>query len=439
MLGVSISIEGAGADASILYWPHDSGGMAFTWSNIANSLHVRDVSFTTSRQGGGTALSLSNSNNWRGYQIDSQKEIARVSFRGDDGTDSTQFWTQAIYVQAVNYINFSGILVYGGIVGGVNQGQGIVLTDHSGVITANYNIIGSSFLNLDTGLLTIDNPQGVAVTNSSFVDNSYGIATRAGSTELQGMLVTASTFNNRKANIDLQTQVNDVQFTGNTFIIQDDLPSPSFNVSLSNVARFTFVGNDFIAFAAVTDPALKIDKTNGWPGTVLGNSFSGPYATAIELTSNSSNVTLQTNAFATSIASRISNAGSNNIIDIVQPWTPVLEFGGATTGIAYATQSGSVSRNGDNVLATFRIALSSMGSAKGAATVRGFPTGTGVISSGSCGFYTGMSNALGLMGYFNGTSFNFTTPGPSGVSSVSEINFTHSSDLVCTVAYVVSP
>ncbi len=436
----SISIVGAGADATILNWPNTGGGLSFTWKSIANSLRIRDVSLTTSQASGGTAIALLNSTKWAGYQIDTQKHVERVTFRGDDGSNVRQYWTRAVYSQAVNYVNFNEIMVYGGGDGITKQGYGIVLSDIPGIITANFNIIGSSFLQLDTGLLTIDDPQGIAITNSTFVDNEVGIATRAGSSELQGMLISTSNFNNRRYNVNLQTQVNDVQIIGNTFITQDDAPLPSFGVVLGNVARFTFVGNNFITFSSVTDPALKIDQTHGWPGVVADNNFSGPFSTAIELTSRASRIVVQGNAFSNIIKSKVVNAGQHNAIDVVQSWVPTLNFGSEGKAPPTGHQLGTYARYGDLVVATFRISLASKGANRGNAVVTGFPFGTAFPTSGLCGLSTNLKNAVGgLSGYITGNTFQLTSSSTTGIVSATDENFSDQSELNCTVSYLASP
>ena len=55
-------------------------------------------------------------------------------------------------------------------------------------------------------------------------------------------------------------------------------------------------------------------------------------------------------------------------------WTPALNFGGATTGITYTTQTGTYTRNGDVYTAEANVVLSSKGSATGSATVTGLPS-----------------------------------------------------------------
>jgi hypothetical protein len=54
-------------------------------------------------------------------------------------------------------------------------------------------------------------------------------------------------------------------------------------------------------------------------------------------------------------------------------FTPVLAFGGASTGITYTTQSGRYIRNGNQITVQILIVLSSKGSATGVANITGLP------------------------------------------------------------------
>jgi hypothetical protein len=54
-------------------------------------------------------------------------------------------------------------------------------------------------------------------------------------------------------------------------------------------------------------------------------------------------------------------------------WTPILQFGGASTGIAYVLNNGFYTKTGNIVSGTCWILLSSKGSATGDATIAGLP------------------------------------------------------------------
>lgn len=72
-------------------------------------------------------------------------------------------------------------------------------------------------------------------------------------------------------------------------------------------------------------------------------------------------------------------------------WTPVLKFGGGTTGITYSIQTGHWYRVGDLFHLRCDVALTSKGSSTGDATITGVPTAP---ASGNSGF-------MGLLYYYN--------------------------------------
>ena len=61
-------------------------------------------------------------------------------------------------------------------------------------------------------------------------------------------------------------------------------------------------------------------------------------------------------------------------------WTPVLEFGGATTGITYTTQVGRFIQVGNMVTVWGTIVVNDNGSATGGATVSGLPTTASTVA-----------------------------------------------------------
>jgi len=67
--------------------------------------------------------------------------------------------------------------------------------------------------------------------------------------------------------------------------------------------------------------------------------------------------------------------GTNILANFVDStaFTPVLEFGGGTTGIVYVVQQGSYTRIGNMVFANIAIHISNQGSSVGNATITGFP------------------------------------------------------------------
>lgn len=73
-------------------------------------------------------------------------------------------------------------------------------------------------------------------------------------------------------------------------------------------------------------------------------------------------------------------AGANVLFDVSAPtgsWTPVVAFGGASTGITYTTQLGEYKQLANLVFVTALIQLSNVGSATGALTISGLPIAQG--------------------------------------------------------------
>lgn len=69
------------------------------------------------------------------------------------------------------------------------------------------------------------------------------------------------------------------------------------------------------------------------------------------------------------------NDGSDVLATYVSTdtFTPVLEFGGGTTGITYSTQTGIYTQVGELVWVVISLILTSKGSSSGAATITGLP------------------------------------------------------------------
>ena len=125
-------------------------------------------------------------------------------------------------------------------------------------------------------------------------------------------------------------------------------------------------------------------------------------------------------------------------------WTPELRFGGATTGITYTTRVGRYTRVGNMIFATCYIALSSKGSATGAATIAGLPTSSntsGLFSSGSIGYNVGVTytNMLLVRMNANASAATLTDSSAAGaLANVTDANFTNTSELVFSIAYPVT-
>ncbi len=149
--------------------------------------------------------------------------------------------------------------------------------------------------------------------------------------------------------------------------------------------------------------------------------------------------------------------GSNTILNSASPyqfnleasWTPTLKLGGNSTGITYAKQFGRYSIQYPWITLGGQIALSSNGSATGAATIAGGPVQCDTAYNnvpemgGSYVYNTGMSGVSGGV-FTTGSSasnlIDLWTQGATGATALADTNFTSSSDLgfqvTCHIRYV---
>ena len=125
-------------------------------------------------------------------------------------------------------------------------------------------------------------------------------------------------------------------------------------------------------------------------------------------------------------------------------WTPALRFGGATTGIA-GSQVGRYTRIGNMVFAQGTIALSSKGSATGAASIAGLPTSANVAATIYYSIAIGYNSKVTFTGQLHGLiSVNsgivelYQTSTAGVVSAITNTDFAADSVLTFTVCYPVT-
>lgn len=125
----------------------------------------------------------------------------------------------------------------------------------------------------------------------------------------------------------------------------------------------------------------------------------------------------------------------------VGTWTPSLNFGGGTTGIA-GTQVGNYTKIGNRVFYTCEISLTNKGSSSGTAQISGLPF-TSQNTTGNRGVasnYMDNMASLNVPIAYNGPNssiialFNFVS---NALAVMSESNFTNTSNLVITGSYLV--
>jgi hypothetical protein len=135
--------------------------------------------------------------------------------------------------------------------------------------------------------------------------------------------------------------------------------------------------------------------------------------------------------------------GTNILSTYVAPtaWTPVITFGGGSTGLTYTTQQGKYSRIGNVVFINFTITLSAKGTSTGIALITGFPvsaagtpTPRNTIAFASTALASGVSLGIAL----TGTSANVERYVLAGaLVQLSDTEFTDTTSLRGELTYFV--
>lgn len=118
-------------------------------------------------------------------------------------------------------------------------------------------------------------------------------------------------------------------------------------------------------------------------------------------------------------------------------WTPVLRFGGATTGITYSTQSGSYTRVGRLVFLTCRLTLTSKGSATGQADIAGMPFSSISFGAMLAPYYANMVSGP-WAAYISGAQIVLTVLSAGGIGVPDHTSFNNNSDIILTGHFQVS-
>ncbi|MEO7465778.1 MAG: glycosyl hydrolase family 28-related protein [Sphingobium limneticum] len=126
-------------------------------------------------------------------------------------------------------------------------------------------------------------------------------------------------------------------------------------------------------------------------------------------------------------------------------WTPSISFGGAAVGVTYAKQFGVIEVIGNEVTAQFEFELSSKGSSVGNAFLTGLPIAVdgGVNGNSSNGCGGSINYAIGLASLTggivprlpSGAIVDLYQWGATGVSRVTDANFTATTRIAGTIRY----
>lgn len=250
---VSLSIIGAGANATELRCSAASGGFGFSWTTEDNSVHIRDIAFTTTQVNGGTALTLFYGGAFG--SIDTMSDIQNCVFRGSDGYNVANYWSNAIVQNVVSALNIDNCTIVGQgtfAAGGNNcHGTGVVLESSTGaaapaVLT---NITRCDFQNLHVGVNYLAFYQGLSVVATNFVSCDIGINQSANQVSDAELNVVASQFA-CNFNILLQSGIVGTTINSNYFI---STFAGDVSILIAGEYDFTITSNYFQALSTAAN------------------------------------------------------------------------------------------------------------------------------------------------------------------------------------------
>lgn len=292
-----LRISGAGQDNTILFSSGTHGLLSITYAGRSSNFQLLDMSITTDQVGGQIGVTLNIPNAVSNPANTAMTAINRVTFRGNDGYEVSEYWGTGIALQNVSNANIANTMFVGPSPSSPAAGLGVsVVGFPSGssyaVVT---NFYGDTFNNISVGISYQSYVQGMTVDGCNFTGNGgVGIQSPPGqSGQLAQLAVQHSQFNLATA-IDTQTAVETIQVSNNYFLGQ----SGGTIMSLSANNDLLISNNSFNGGAGGTINGINIGASvAGSKGTITGNVFFSLGGTAITFGSGALNNNVVGNTF----------------------------------------------------------------------------------------------------------------------------------------------
>lgn len=294
----SISVVGAGQDATILTFPNANTGIVFNYTATLNSVRVQDLTLATSITNAGTALSLTRTANLEGAFP--QNNIARVTIRGADGGDGTDYWTTGINVSGVSGVDFDVVTVYGESTGALCTavslaGDASASPNKYGLI---FNFNGCTF-NFCNGISYGTYVQGVTINQCNFTAGGFGVSLPDTSFSPAQLGIFNSQFNATSNNI-LITAGSGAGYAFPGIYIQGNLifcPSGASGILLENCSNVSINGNEFSQDPTSPNSANGIVVGTGCASvSILGNTSVG-LLNSVAIESGAQTISITGNCF----------------------------------------------------------------------------------------------------------------------------------------------
>lgn len=172
-----ITICGAGADVTILCFTGGSYSIAAQLTSTHHSMHVRDLSLTTTQNNVSIGLSITQTSP---LGVFPQSDVTNVTFRGDTFDSTSESWSVSLAACGVSNIDYIGCL----FIGQGTTGTGMYINGNSAVspyYSIVHNLVGCGFFGGENGIILGAYVQGVTISQTNFTNCVQGIYVTGGS------------------------------------------------------------------------------------------------------------------------------------------------------------------------------------------------------------------------------------------------------------------
>jgi len=307
----SITLTGAGADVTQLYWPA-GGGLTIDYVGAENSVHLRNMSLTTGSVGVGSAVVLDQTNGNAGVADNALSDLLDVTIRGADGYSQNDYWDRAVEISQISNVNLVGLVISGpGGAAYSTRGIGVALEGSTNNPAVVFNVTGATFNYLSRGIVYGRQVEGLTVSQSNFVGDDYGIYVPAKISGLDQLTVVGSQFNCATGGIYVGSSLSNTLFSSNLFIV----PNTGTGIHLQQAYLYSATGNSFNvgspAKGSIYPIGIEVGRTAGG-GTITGNLFDNMVA-AIILERASTGANVQSNEYSND-STMVKNLGTDNTV-----------------------------------------------------------------------------------------------------------------------------
>lgn len=316
----SLTIKGAGQDATELTWPNSSGGIKANLIDMYDAVHVRDLTFTTGQRNVSTGLFLNQTNTSLLAPANSaQSDITNVTFRGADGynINNGDMWGVAIHDVGVSNINFVNMFITGATTTpGVppSSGAGVTIEGSATVPPVVFNFIGSTINYVQSAINYGNYVQGMSINQCNMTIVQSGVVVAAGLSNTQSELsIVNSQFAVTVAAVFVNSLLLPFNFSNNLVEIFDG----GTGIILNPGGLYAITGNTFLGLTThVSSTGVNVVNSTSFvsagPGVITGNVFFFLNA-GVVLGAGSSGANVQSNVYPV-VTTAVSNGGTGNTV-----------------------------------------------------------------------------------------------------------------------------